>query len=387
MAQNNDSPGKRLKREEAKNRLVVSSTNAPELKAYQDSLAAYNYGERSSARNYANLEKLFSVIKKKEKEAGPFDAKWRYDERKLYPKPYRGVKPIEAKEVGFYQMRKEPYKYPEEIPEEWPYSTRFLEFKKPEREVVLSKQAASMPALVGMSFLKPKDIATASPATTSVDRPIPRIAESRMYLQKKPNDLKNLVVADVANAIGLDVRNMNPEQYKRVATVIEQLNKKHGGPSVEKNKGRAFYEPFSNSLNIYPEILDPHLPAEYRSRPDDYFQELAHASQFKKNPIKSSLSGTKGLLLYEDSDVPNKGRYGTPGEFEYEAHTEIAPRLWNEFKTLYKQKYGEDIPPQYENKYGEEQEKLNKEKFLGGKLEYKGKMLPEIEIVQPVKRP
>lgn len=40
MAQNNDSPGKRLKREEAKNTLYVSNPNDPRLQMYQDSLAA-----------------------------------------------------------------------------------------------------------------------------------------------------------------------------------------------------------------------------------------------------------------------------------------------------------------------------------------------------------
>ena len=43
MAQNNDSPGKRLKREEAKNTLYVSNPNDPRLRAYQDSLSNYNY--------------------------------------------------------------------------------------------------------------------------------------------------------------------------------------------------------------------------------------------------------------------------------------------------------------------------------------------------------
>lgn len=42
MAQNNDSPGKRLKREEAKNTLYVSNPNDPRLQRYQDSLAIFN---------------------------------------------------------------------------------------------------------------------------------------------------------------------------------------------------------------------------------------------------------------------------------------------------------------------------------------------------------
>lgn len=390
MAQNNfnNGPGGRLKREEKKNRLVVSSPNAPELKAYQDSLAAYNYGEKTLLDRVPYEDKLYEIIRNRNEERGVFDDKWRVDSRKTFA-PFRGLMPLEAEEVGTYQMSKPPYMYPEEIPENWQESRKFVRFKKPERQVVLSKQAASAPATLDMSFLKPKDTPTASAATTSIDRPIPRIVESRMYLQKNPNDLKNLVVADVANAIGLDVRNMNPEQYKRVATVIEEFNKKHGGPSVAKNKGRAFYEPFFNSINIYPKIKDPRLVQDslYKNRPDVYFQELAHSSQFKNEPIKSALSATKGALLYEDSNVPEKGRYAIPGEFEYEAHKEIAPRLWDEFKTLYKKKYKENVPPQYENKYREEQEKLDTEKFLGGKLQYKGKMLPQIEVIQPVKRP
>jgi hypothetical protein len=240
---------------------------------------------------------------------------------------------------------------------------------------------------ISFGFMRPPQRAIAEASTTSVYQPTSEIAESRMYLQKNPNDLKNLVVADVANVIGLDVRNMNPEQYKRVATVIEELNKKHGGPSVIKNKGRAFYEPFSNSLNIYPTITDKRLPAEYRNRPDEYFQELAHAAQYKNNPIKSTLRGTKGNLLHEDSDAINKGRYAIPGELEYEAHQEIAPRLWDEFKTLYKQKYKENIPPQYENKYEKSQLIANTPQIEGGTLKFLGRMMPEIEIVHPVKRP
>lgn len=44
MAQNNDSPGKRLKREEAKNTLYVSRPDDPRLKSYQDSLSLYKEG-------------------------------------------------------------------------------------------------------------------------------------------------------------------------------------------------------------------------------------------------------------------------------------------------------------------------------------------------------
>jgi hypothetical protein len=394
MAQNNfnNGPGGRLKKEEKKNILYVSNPNDPRLKSYQDSLAAYNYGEKLSANSAARIEKLLNVISEKEKEGGIFEDKWRYDERPLYPKSFRGVKPIEAKEMGFYQMDKPPYRYPEEIPEEWPYSEKFLTFKKPEREVALSKQQSSAPRLVDMSFLRPNnDIAAASPSTTSVNTPVPRIAESGMYLQKNAKDLKNLVVADVANAIGLDVANMNPEQYKRVATVIEELNKKHGNPSLFRNKGRAFYEVFSNSLNILPEKKSsPHLVVDSSTinRPDEYFQELAHSSQYAKEPIKSYIKSTKGKLLYEDSDRPKKGRYAIPGELEYEAHKEIAPHLWNEFKSLYKNKYGEDVPPQYENSYKDEQEKLNDRfSFFSTNKAYKGTMLPEVSIVAPVKRP
>lgn len=42
MAQNNDSPGKRLKREQAKNTLYVSRPDDPRLQRYQDSLALHN---------------------------------------------------------------------------------------------------------------------------------------------------------------------------------------------------------------------------------------------------------------------------------------------------------------------------------------------------------
>lgn len=48
MAQNNDSPGKRLKREEAKNTLYVSRPDDPRLQMYRDSLALHNYSEQQS---------------------------------------------------------------------------------------------------------------------------------------------------------------------------------------------------------------------------------------------------------------------------------------------------------------------------------------------------
>jgi hypothetical protein len=44
MAYNNDGPGKRLKREEAKNTLYVKNPNDPRLRAYRDSLSLYKEG-------------------------------------------------------------------------------------------------------------------------------------------------------------------------------------------------------------------------------------------------------------------------------------------------------------------------------------------------------
>jgi len=44
MAQNNDGPGKRLKREQAKNTLYVDNPNDARLKSYQDSLSLYKEG-------------------------------------------------------------------------------------------------------------------------------------------------------------------------------------------------------------------------------------------------------------------------------------------------------------------------------------------------------
>jgi hypothetical protein len=220
---------------------------------------------------------------------------------------------------------------------------------------------------VSFGFMRPEQRIIGEPSTTSVYQPTPEIAESRIYLQSRPYDLKNQIVADVANATRLNVGNMEPEQYKRVATVIEELNKRHGNPSFQRTQDdRAYY----NLSSVFLNTRTPNLSRNLDS-PDDYFQELAHAAQFKESPIKSALKSLKGQLLYEDNSIPNKGRYGTPGEFEYEAHSEIAPQLWNEFKNIYKKKYGENIPPLYQN----------------GKLKSYGSMMPEVEIVQPVKRP
>jgi hypothetical protein len=238
---------------------------------------------------------------------------------------------------------------------------------------------------VNFGFMRPPQKAIGEPSTTFVYQPTPEVAESRIYLQNRPYDLKNQIVADVANAQNLDVQNMSPQQYQRVAKILEELNKKHGNPLVIKYEGkgaRPYYDSFFNEMNISPGIR------QYKNKPDIYFQELAHSSQSEKEPIKSYIKSTKGRLLYEDSSIPNKGRYGTPGEFEYEAHKKIAPQLWNEFKSLYKNRYGEDVPPQYENSYKDEQEKLNDSfNFFSTNKAYKGTMLPEVTIVSPVKRP
>lgn len=53
MAQNNDSPGKRLKREETKNTLYVNNPNDPRLQAYQDSLALHSASEKE-IKGYRN---------------------------------------------------------------------------------------------------------------------------------------------------------------------------------------------------------------------------------------------------------------------------------------------------------------------------------------------
>jgi len=214
---------------------------------------------------------------------------------------------------------------------------------------------------INFGFMRPPQRAIAEASTTSVYQPTPEVAESRIYLQNRPYDLKNQIVADIANASRLNVGNMNPELYKRVATVVEELNKKHGSPSFERTQDD---RPYYMSGSVF---LNPRLPNQSKNsdKPDNYFQELAHASQYAKSPIKSELRALKGQLLYEDNSKPGMGRYGTPGEFEYEAHEEIAPQLWGEFKNIYKQKYGEDVPSNYQNR----------------------KPLSKLNIVAPVKRP
>ena len=214
---------------------------------------------------------------------------------------------------------------------------------------------------VNFGFMRPPQRAIAEASTTSIYRPTKEVAESRIYLQNRPYDLKNRIVADVANASRLNVGNISPEQYKRVATTIEELNKRHGSPSVQRTQDdRPYYMLGSVFLN-------PRLPnqSHQSESPDNYFQELAHASQYAKSPIKSELRALKGRLLYEDNSKIGMGRYGTPGELEYEAHEEIAPQLWGEFKNIYKQKYGENVPSNYQNR----------------------NPLSELNIVAPVKRP
>jgi hypothetical protein len=54
MAQNNDGPGKRLKREQAKNTLYVNNPNDPRLRMYQDSLGTFN----NINRYYSEMSKI-----------------------------------------------------------------------------------------------------------------------------------------------------------------------------------------------------------------------------------------------------------------------------------------------------------------------------------------
>ncbi len=219
-------------------------------------------------------------------------------------------------------------------------------------------------------------MAQAQPSTTAVATPTQDQAEAGMFLQSRPFSNENMAIADIAGAPELNVKNMSPEEYKKLATVFSEINKKYGNPGIIRpdqtgislpKKGRPFYVPFINKM-VLPNQMDAYRTADSlvnnaisseepnseltryvrnHLKPTTYFQELAHSKQFYESPIASFLKGIKGLALMEDNHDPKVGRYAVPGELEYEAHSVIAPKIWNEFKALYEKKYGK-FPERYD---------------------------------------
>lgn len=117
MAQNNDSPGKRLKREEAKNTLYVENPKDPRLKRYRDSLNIYNTAEKNweSARMFGRPNSSGEVY---------------IPTRIVNAIP--GVSPIKTKF--------EPEAYRSTVDENRKANRDFPIYKKPERPVVLIKR-------------------------------------------------------------------------------------------------------------------------------------------------------------------------------------------------------------------------------------------------------
>ena len=202
---------------------------------------------------------------------------------------------------------------------------------------------------------------------------------------------------------------MDPEEYKRLANVFSDFNKKYGNPSILKphqvgidkdspDYDRGFYNPggnymvMNNKLGKYREgdeykegdwnfdidSKNQYDYLKYVTRPDLYFQELAHAKQEKDDPIKSSMKFIEGKLFYEDNDNPKYGRYGVPGQLEHDAHEIIAPKLWQEFKTLYEKKYGK-FPDQFKNKIQMNQKIKEYENLLKEEMSNNYKYNPKVQ--------
>jgi hypothetical protein len=150
MAQNNDGPGKRLKREEAKNILYVEKPNDPRLKRYRDSLSVYNTAEKNwdSARKFGRPNPSGEVYI-----------------------PTQMVNAIPG--VASIKTKFEPEAYRSTVDENRKANRDFPIYKKPERPVVLLKrQKAEViePIQPRQATLTPQEII--APVMRPVDVPV-----------------------------------------------------------------------------------------------------------------------------------------------------------------------------------------------------------------------
>lgn len=151
MAQNNDGPGKRLKREQKKNTLYVSNPSDPRLKAYQDSLSLYKEGLHPFVHFYdygdgENLQPKESYVPQKNVLFGKTNIK-----KSDITKDIQGIKDElkwqenssvrrNLKErLGLLNKSLQTGVYPTNMDYPDTYTAKLI-YKKPERPVVLVKR-------------------------------------------------------------------------------------------------------------------------------------------------------------------------------------------------------------------------------------------------------
>ena len=208
MAQNNDGPGKRLKREEAKNTLYVNNPNDPRLRAYQDSMSLYKEGLKPFIHfyDYGNGEDLqpkenyvpqknvlFGKTNIKKSDITQ-DIKGIKDELKWQENT--SVRQNLGDRLNLLNKSLKTGIYPTNMDYPDTYTANLI-YKKPERPVVLSKRTKIeeveplMPRQASFQSITPSDIV--APVMRPVDVPVappmrePVMEEEQPVAQKPVN--------------------------------------------------------------------------------------------------------------------------------------------------------------------------------------------------------
>ena len=172
MAQNNDGPGKRLKREEGKNTLYVNNPNDPRLQAYRDSLSVYNTAEKNwdSARKFGRPNPSGEVYI-----------------------PTQMVNAIPG--VASIKTKFEPEAYRSTVDENRKANRDFPIYKKPERPVVFVKRQKAevieplqprQSVFATPEIISPVMRPVSVPEPTSMEEPMEAVIEEKPLVRKLP---------------------------------------------------------------------------------------------------------------------------------------------------------------------------------------------------------
>ena len=172
MAQNNDGPGKRLKRDEVKKTLYVNNPNDPRLLAYQDSLSTFNNFYKVRDMISKIKDNQFSSIKETDNYVDNLDKIYPKNEALLSEGPKEKIKTIRR------------LKYPEGNVT-W---RAVLQATEPKRPVVLMpepiqpRQATLTPSEIVPPVMRPASV----PEPTSMEEPMEAVIEEKPLVRKLP---------------------------------------------------------------------------------------------------------------------------------------------------------------------------------------------------------
>ena len=167
------------------------------------------------------------------------------------------------------------------------------------------------------------------------------LPEAIVYGHKDPK------VKDYFNKVRTSADNIANEYYSIYPTAqyhaLEQMYNEYGAPNIDITKGRAYYNPINDTINVSSPKFD--AQGEFRG---NLLDELSHKVQendkgrigFIKDHVSNDLVNTlKNVKL--NNIFSKKGwldayhtNYHTPGTIENEAHSTIQPRLNAEFKDI-----------------------------------------------------